>query len=177
MPYKVESRTLPMDAPFTLGNEQFPANWLRHATDEDKAKRGIVWEQPVELEFKDERFYRNWVEDGAVRSEPRDLDQLKRKMLGDVRRTAHSLLSGSDWMIIRETEGGAAPSDDWKEWREAVRAESNRQEQQIASANDVEVLSVIVSEWPLNPDELEARARHEAERERVEKERETDGTA
>lgn len=122
------------------------------------------------MKFKNEKFYRNWVEDGKVVSEPRDLDQLKRQMLGDVRRTAHSLLSDSDWMVIREQEGGSAPSEEWKLWREAVRAECNRQETQINEANDVEALAAIVSEWSLNPDELEARARHEAEREKIEAE-------
>ena len=167
MPYKVEDRTLPMDVAFTLGDEQFPASWLRRASAEDKAKRGIEFFEPPELKFKNEKFYRNWVEDGKVVSEPRDLDQLKRRMLGDVRRNAHSLLSDSDWMIIRETEGGPAPSEDWKLWREAVRAECNRQEVQVSEANDVEALAAIVSEWPMSPDALEAQARHEAERKKI----------
>ena len=51
MPYKHKDRTLPMDAPFTLGDEQFPANWLRLATAEDKSKRGITWEQPVAVSY------------------------------------------------------------------------------------------------------------------------------
>ena len=164
MPYKVESRTLPMDVAFTLGNEQFPDNWLRLATAEDKAKRGIEWEQPPELKFKNEKFYRNWVEDGKVVSEPRELDGLKRRMLGDVRRNAHSLLSGSDWMVVRSAEGGGMPSEDWSEWRSDVRAECNRQEGQIDEAEDVEALANIVQNWPTNPDNIAEQERIEAER-------------
>lgn len=167
MPYKANDRTLPMDAPFVLNNEQFPANWLRLATAEDKAKRGIEWEQPVELKFKDERFYRNWVEDGAVRSEPRDLGELQRRMLADARRNAHALLSGSDWMLIRDVEMGVEwegeQHGNWMRWRALVRGECNRQEQQIGEAKDVDALAAIVANWPMNPDEVAERERRERE--------------
>lgn len=164
MPYKVNDRTLPMDVPFSLEDKNFPANWLRLSTSEDRAKLGIKWEQPPELQFKDERFYRNWVEDGKVVSKPRDLDQLKRQMLADCRRVAHAMLSGSDWMVIRREDVGDPIPSEWQTWRELVRYESTRQEQQINEAKDVEALANIVPNWPMSPDDEAMKAYHEAER-------------
>tara|TARA_Y100000310_G_scaffold338667_1_gene429041 strand:- start:1001 stop:1480 length:480 start_codon:yes stop_codon:yes gene_type:complete len=151
MPYKHEDRTLPMDVAFTLGDEQFPANWLRLSNTDDKATRGIVWEKPIERTFKDKRWYDNRVVDGEVISTPKDLDGLKKKMVTDAKKTAHNLLSVSDWMVIREADIDTPVAQDWAEHREAVRAESNRQEEQIAAAADVEALAAIVSNWPKNP--------------------------
>lgn len=164
MPYKCNDRTLPLDTAFTLGNEQFPSNWLRLSTEEDREKRGIVWEQPPELQFKDDRFYRNWVEDGKVVSEPKELEGLKRTMLVDCRRVAHVSLAGSDWMVIREMDIDSPIAEDWAEHREAIRAESNRQEGQIKEAQDVDALAAITPNWPLNPDEVAEQERWEAER-------------
>ena len=163
MPYKHESRTLPMDVAFTLGNEQFPANWLRLSNTDDKAARGIVWEQPVELTFKDKRWYDNRVVDGEVISTPKDLDKLKEKMIASAKKAAHNLLGVSDWMVIREADIDTPVEQDWAEHREAVRAESDRQEEQISQAVDVEALAAIVINWPENPDEKVRREKHEAE--------------
>tara|TARA_R110002020_G_scaffold172904_1_gene363419 strand:- start:82 stop:597 length:516 start_codon:yes stop_codon:yes gene_type:complete len=163
MPYKHESRTLPMDTAFTLGNEQFPANWLRLSNADDKAARGIVWEQPVELTFKDKRWYDNRVVDGEVISAPKNLDNLKEKMIADAKKSAHNLLSVSDWMVIREADIDTPVAEDWAEHREGVRAESNRQEEQITAAADVEALAAIIGNWPENPDEKVRREKSEAE--------------
>jgi hypothetical protein len=169
MPYKHESRTLPMDTAFTLGNEQFPANWLRIANADDKSARGIVWEQPVELTFKDKRWYDNRVKDGVVTSTPKDLDGLKEGMTRSVKVSAHNLLGVSDWMVIREADIDTPVAEDWAEHREAVRAESDRQEEQISQAVDVDALAAIVSNWPESPDDKARREKQEAEVRRVEK--------
>ena len=163
MPYKHEDRTLPMDVAFTLGNEQFPANWLRIASADSKAARGITWEQPIELTFKDKRWYNNSVKDGVVTSTPKDLAGLKESMTRGVKVSAHNLLGVSDWMVIREADIDTPVAQDWAEHREAVRAESNRQEEQITAAADVDALAAIVGNWPENPDEKVRREKHEAE--------------
>ena len=162
MPYKHEDRTLPMDVAFTLGEYQYPSNWLRLATAGDKESIGITWEAPIERQFKDKRWYTNRVVDGEVVSKPKDLGGLKEKMIGDAKKTAHNLLSGSDWMVIRSSEGAGMPDEGWSEWRAAVRAEANRQEEQIATANDVDSLAAIEANWPESPDEKVRREKMEA---------------
>ncbi len=42
--YKVNNKPLPLDRAFTLGDIQYPRNWLRLATEADKAALGISWE-------------------------------------------------------------------------------------------------------------------------------------
>ena len=163
MPYKHGERTLPLDVGFKLNGEQFPSNWLRLAPKDAKTERGIVWEADPVYTFKDKRWYNNRVVDGEVISTPKDLDGLKEKMIGDAKRTAHNLLSGSDWMVIRETEADVATPQDWADYRVAVRAESNRQEEQVAQANDIDALaSITTSNWPENPDQKAKREAQEA---------------
>lgn len=152
-----------MDVAFTLGNEQFPANWLRLSNADDKSARGIVWEKPVERTFKDKRWYDNRVVDGVVISTPKDLEGLKEKMVADAKKAAHNLLAVSDWMVIREADIDTPVAEDWAEHREAVRAESDRQGEQISQAADVDALAAIVCNWPESPDEKARREKGEAE--------------
>ena len=163
MPYKHGERTLPLDVGFKLNGEQFPSNWLRLAPKDAKTERGIVWEADPVYTFKDKRWYNNRVVDGEVISTPKNLDGLKEKMTGDAKRTAHNLLSGSDWMVIRETEADVATSQDWLDYRMAVRAESNRQEEQVLQAGGVDALAAIVRNWPESPDEKARRDWREAQ--------------
>lgn len=60
MKYKHNGKDLPLDQPFTLGNKQFPANWLRLATPDDLAREGISYtppapKTPAELKAEQER--------------------------------------------------------------------------------------------------------------------------
>lgn len=148
---------LPLDTAFTLGEISYPANWLRLATPEAKESAGIKWKQPPELNFKDERLYYNRVDsDGNVVSTPKDLGDLKRKFTDNANRTAHSILSCSDWMVIRQQEAGVGILPQWADYRTAVRAEANRQCEHISAAPNVESLDTVDPNWPISPDE-EAR--------------------
>lgn len=57
MAYKLNGRTLPIDRGFTHNEIQYPSNWLRIASQEDKDAIGITWEaDPVRA---DDRYYWN----------------------------------------------------------------------------------------------------------------------
>ena len=62
---------------------------------------------------------------------------LKTEMAASVNSMAASLLSGSDWMHLREGDGGTAMPADWKTYRAAVRATSNTKETAIAALADM----------------------------------------
>ena len=62
---------------------------------------------------------------------------LKTQMAATVNSMAASLLSGSDWMHLREGDGGTAMPADWKTYRAAVRATSNTKETAIAALADM----------------------------------------
>ena len=170
--YYANDRKLPLDRAFTLNDISFPANWLRLAGAEDKAAQGIEWRDDPALKFKNEKFYYNTVQDGEVVSTPKDLDMLKRGMIGDANRAAHSMLAQSDWIIVRWKEGGNAPDASWLEYRTAVRAEANRQCDHINASPNIDSLETVKPNWPESPDAKAERERREAEAEAHRLERE-----
>ena len=62
---------------------------------------------------------------------------LKENMTQSVNSMAASLLSGTDWMHIREGDGGTAMPADWKTYRAAVRTTANAKETEIAALADI----------------------------------------
>jgi len=150
MPFKTTTGlTIQPDRAFTLGDVQYPSNWLRLTSDEEKAAIGITWEEPPK--FKDERWWGNVVKDGEVTSTPIPLDQLKERETANAKKQAGALLSGSDWMVIRSVDEEERPVPvEWSAFRDAVRVECNRLEEAIASA-DFEGIQSIEQNWPNDP--------------------------
>ena len=66
-----------------------------------------------------------------------DVANLKTSMTSSVNAQAASLLSGSDWMHLREGDGGTAMPADWKTYRTAVRTTVNAKETEIAALADI----------------------------------------
>ena len=62
---------------------------------------------------------------------------LKTEMKASVNSQAASSLSGSDWMHLREGDGGTAMPADWKTYRIAVRTTANAKETEIAALADI----------------------------------------
>ena len=56
---------------------------------------------------------------------------------------AASLLQSTDWMTIRETEGGTAMPSNIKTWRASVRTKANDMCTQIDNAADVDALAAL----------------------------------
>ncbi len=55
MPFKLGTKTIQLDTPFTHNDIQYPANWIRLATEEDKSAIGMTWE--ADAVRYDDRFY------------------------------------------------------------------------------------------------------------------------
>jgi hypothetical protein len=135
---------LQLDHPFsTREGTQYPANWLRLASPEERAAIGITEEaDPVR---HDDRFY--WNGDITL---PKDLAGLKTQFGAQVKDTAGKLLAQTDWMIIRQVERSVDVPSDVVEYRSAIVAEELRLEAAITSVATVEELIEIVGaqEWP-----------------------------
>ena len=88
---------------------------------------------------------------------PKSVDMLKTTMKAEVKDIAAGMLSRSDWMSIREAEGGTAMPVDWKNYRVSVRAESNEKEGEIDALVDLESIKEynIHAGWPNDPDYVE----------------------
>ena len=172
--YKVNNKTLPLDRAFTLGDIQYPANWLRRSTSIARLALGITWE--TEPARADDRFYWNGdinnpkaLEDreevdedgnpmyvkvlGEVDGEPAMVDSderlvakgLKSNWIAQVKATAGSMLAGTDWMVIRKAERDVPIDPDVVAKRAAILAEANRLETAIAACADVAALIEVVS--------------------------------
>lgn len=140
MPFKINDKTIPLDTPFTHDGLQYPANWIRLASEEDKAAIGLVWEpDPVRA---DDRFYWN----GDI-TNPKDIDQVKAMLISQVKSQAGSLLAPTDWKVIRAQETGTALDSETKTERAAIRTKSNDLEELINDCTTVDQLATLQLSW------------------------------
>ena len=136
---------LPLDTPFTANDIQYPANWLRLASPEERSAIGIT--EAPEPEYYDDRFY--W---GV--GNPKDLTQLKAQWIDQTNTTAHAMLVTSDWMVVRKAETGTDIPLAWSTYRDAVRTYAGTVKSAIASCSDVDALVAVINTlaWPAQPE-------------------------
>jgi len=138
--FMLENKQLPVDVPFkTQDGTQYPANWLRFASADEKAAIGIT--EVPDAPTYDDRYY--W---GV--NNPKDLDQCKSVRIAEVKQIAGSILAQTDWKIIRAQETGTAADEATLSYRAAVRAASNAAEAAINSAANVDALAALQFVWP-----------------------------
>lgn len=137
--FQLDRKPLALDTPFTHGDVQYPANWLRLATPAERNRIGIS-EVPDPVPH-DDRFY--W-SPGV----PKDLAQLKAQMIGQVKSIAGSLLSATDWRVVRAAEGVKPVDEDTLAKRAAIRAASDANEAAIQACESVDALAAFQMTWP-----------------------------
>ena len=175
MAFKLNGKTLPLDRGFTHNDIQYPRNWLRLSTQEDRNALGITWEaDPVR---HDDRYYWNGELDNPKALEDVDavdedgnpvweqeLDNsdpenpvmvdtdvqlvthgLKHTMINQVKHTAGTMLAQTDWYVTRKAEREVAIPADVVAKRAHVVAESERLEVAIAACADVEALIEVMN--------------------------------
>ena len=154
---------LPVDVPFTIGTTNYPANWLRLSTAEEKTALGIV--EVEDPKVYDNRFYWNdgtakalddvnatYAEDALDGSYKKgdlkkdaDGNQLiiygvKTILKSQEKATAQSLLSKYDWYVTRKSEKGTAIPAEITTYRDAVRTACNTRETEISNCADTAAL-------------------------------------
>jgi hypothetical protein len=139
--FLLNGNPLPIDTPFEIDGTQYPANWLRLTSIEEKNAVGIT--EVADPEPYDDRFY--WGHDN-----PKDLDVLKKQWTAQIKDTAGKLLAQTDWMVIRKIERSVDVPTDIATYRSAVVTEANRLETGIVGCADVPALiSVVTTQtWP-----------------------------
>ena len=114
-----------------------------------KAELANIGFHPARLSVTDHRYYNTSGEihifDNATSewvvsygSSEKNADDLKVQMKAEVKQIASSKLSHSDWMSIREHDGGTVMPEDWKTYRADVRATSNEKEAEIDALTDLD---------------------------------------
>lgn len=143
---------LNLDGSLTLGEGDeaitYPADSLRDQATRDAI--GLV-DEPAPPRPND-KFY--WVgelgADGTYPCEPKDLVDLKKLLVAEVKATANSLLSPTAWMIERamDPSSGKPVPQNVLDYRADVRSASNDNEAIILSAKAVEALEAFAAKWP-----------------------------
>ena len=136
--YYYNNKPLPLDRAFsdTEGN-QYPANWLRSSTQEQRDALGITWVADTAIPY-DQRFY--WGPNN-----PKDLDGLKELWMTKERHKAYTLLQPTDWYITRMIEMPECTCpEEVKAERQEIRDRCNLQEYKITNCETVEALIEIV---------------------------------
>ena len=153
---KLDNKPLSYDRAFTHNDIQYPANWLRLASLEEKQAIGIT--EVANDPTYDQRFY--WGVDNpkqlndqpAVDKDGKELGytQTGLKTLwsatqGDI---ANTLLHPSDWIVIKAKETGTNIPSTWKTYRAAVRTACNARQTEIGKAADVPALKELLFGQP-----------------------------
>ena len=144
----LNGKPLSPDVAFTHNGIQYPANWLRLSTLQEKRAIGIT-EVPDPDQTYDQRFY--W---GV--GLPKDQQQLVDQWVSQTRTTAGSLLVPSDWQVIREADNGTPVPVVIKEWRESIRTACSEKIIHIGTCVDVDDLASYITGsdypvWPTQP--------------------------
>ena len=150
-----ENKYIVEQTPFTIDGTGYPADWLNHASAEDKVTLGLV-EVTYEGTREDDRFY--WVSEnrnGAVISytnTAKDLAGLKAQWKKATNASAYSILLQSDWMVVKTLETSAAVPSEWTAYRASVRAAAATAVAAIDAAADVPALQAAIQvTWPNDP--------------------------
>jgi hypothetical protein len=96
----LDGKPLSPDSAFTHNGIQYPADWLRLTTLEQKEAIGIT--EAPDPAIWDQRFYWGYDSDGNLI--PKDHSQLTTQWSEQTRTTAGTLLAPTDWMIVRESD-------------------------------------------------------------------------
>ena len=164
MAYQLNGNPLPLDVAFkTSDGTQYPANWLRLSSAEEKAAIGIT--EVEDPKIYDYRFYNS---DGSAKSlvdvnatytedDPEgtykkgdliknpDGTQLvyygvKTVLIKEEKRLASGLLGQYDWYVTRKSEKGTAIPDAIITYRDAIRTAYETRKTEINNSADTAAL-------------------------------------
>ena len=135
--FKLNGKPLALDVAFSNGDINYPANWLRHASLSEKNAIGIT--EVAGPAWYDQRFY--WGVD-----KPKTLADLKTLWIDNQKATAGSLLSKTDWMIIRKEEASTAVPGATQTYRTAVRTQCKKREDQITACATTDELAALIGD-------------------------------
>jgi len=123
----------------TVNGVQHPRQIFRRWSKAELAAIGIT---PARVVTPDHRYYNTGAEtlslvDGetviSYAETEKDVGQLKENLIASIKSNVGSLLSSSDWRVIREADGGTAMTDAWKTYRNEVRTHGNSLESGVES--------------------------------------------
>jgi len=101
----LDGNRLKMDRPFTHKGLQYPKEWLRLSTPEQRKEVGII-------ELPDNTPQEEW---------DQDKERVRKGLIKQMRNEAKAILSDTDWMVIRQLETGVEMPPEVSVFRQFVR--------------------------------------------------------
>ena len=145
MAFKLDGNPLAVDVAFSHNDIQYPANWLRLSTAEEKTAIGIT--EVADAPTYDSKFY--WGNGTAKELDDKTetIDGVEYKTLGvksvlkaQEKVTAGSLLARYDWYVVRKAEKSTAIPTAITTYRDAVRTACDTREKEIDACSDIAAL-------------------------------------
>ena len=133
---KLNNKPLSYDRAFTHADIQYPANWLRLSSLEERNALGIT--EVAEAPSWDQKFY--WGVDN-----PKDHAQLVEQWVSQVKQTAGSMLSQTDWYVIRLSDSAKPVPTSVQLERSEIRRFSDEKEAAIEATTTTEELAAYVT--------------------------------
>ena len=161
---------IPIDVPFTIGTTNYPANWLRLSTPEEKTAAGIV--EVADPKSYNSKFY--WSDGTAktladVNATDKDgnliknadgsqhvIYGLKTLLKNEEKQTAGYLLQRYDWLVVRKAEKGTEIPTTIQTFRDQVRTACDSREKEIDACADITALETLfegenMTQYPNDP--------------------------
>ena len=145
MAFKLNGNPLAVDVAFTHNDIQYPANWLRLSTAEEKTAIGIT--EVADAPTYDSRFYNS---DGSAKpldDKTETVDGVEYKTLGlksifkaQEKEVAGKFLAKYDWYVVRKIEKSTAIPTAITTYRDGVRTACDTREKEIDACSDTAAL-------------------------------------
>ena len=171
--YKCNGKTIRPGQQFTdADGATHPGSWYTYSA-EQKTAIGIT--EIVQQPHPDSRLY-NWGynDDGTVTSTAKALDDVdevdengdavmedgvqvvtpgvKSNLIAEVRSQQGSLLSQTDWALVRFVDTAVAVPANIQTWRDAIRAKATEMETAIAGAADTDAVAALFVTYTVEDD-------------------------
>ena len=148
---------------FTVGDVQFPSNWLNLSTAEEKSEIGLEEVIATNSPANDQYYWVSSTLDKATLTyvnTPKNLTDVKSNALSTINNTAYTILQPSDWMVVKATETSTPINPDWNTYRASVRSTADQTRTAVTAAQDVDAVATIMGSiaWPKSPSTLAAEA-------------------
>jgi hypothetical protein len=135
---------------FEWDNISYPANWCNLSTPEEKAAIGMVdvvyGAQPSDVYYwisQDAPVYADGVVTINYTATPKDLFMLQNNAVTAVQQQAYTILSPSDWRVVKGYETKSAIPTDWNTWRQEIRTQCDAQIIAITNCTTVAELAAL----------------------------------
>ena len=145
MAFLLNGNPLAVDIPFTVGDINYPANWLRLSTAQEKKDLGIT--EVADAPTYDSRFYWGDGTAKALDDKTETIDGVEYTTLGvksvlkaQEKATAGSLLAKYDWYVVRKAEKSTAIPTAITTYRDGIRTACDTREKEIDACSDTAAL-------------------------------------